>query len=294
MATILDTLKKGTEFLQRHEVEEARLTMELLIAHVLKVERMQLYIDFDRSIAENQLTTLRELTMRRGRGEPLQHLLGTIEFCDLDFRTDSRALIPRPETEELTMKLLTRTWPEPSRTEPSRTEPSRILDLGCGSGVIGLSLAHHLAEKNVAVTLADLSTEALSLARENAEALGLDQITLIESDLFSALVGEFHLIVANLPYIPDSQETLLSREVRRDPALALYGGTTGTEIMQRFLNDSLPHLTPHGLLAMEFGIGQESELKTAAENLGFGQVEIHRDMGGIDRFLFATKSVKSQ
>ncbi|HQZ26982.1 MAG TPA: HemK family protein methyltransferase, partial [Verrucomicrobiales bacterium] len=187
------------------------------------------------------------------------------------------------------MKLLTRTWPE-----PSRTEPSRILDLGCGSGVIGLSLAHHLAEKNVAVTLADLSTEALSLARENAEALGLDQITLIESDLFSALVGEFHLIVANLPYIPDSQETLLSREVRRDPALALYGGTTGTEIMQRFLNDSLPHLTPHGLLAMEFGIGQESELKTAAENLGFGQVEIHRDMGGIDRFLFATKSVKSQ
>ncbi|MBP6601755.1 MAG: peptide chain release factor N(5)-glutamine methyltransferase [Verrucomicrobiales bacterium] len=289
MATILDTLKKGTEFLQRHEVEEARLTMELLIAHVLKVERMQLYIDFDRSIAENQLTTLRELTMRRGRGEPLQHLLGTIEFCDLDFRTDSRALIPRPETEELTMKLLTRTWPE-----PSRTEPSRILDLGCGSGVIGLSLAHHLAEKNVAVTLADLSTEALSLARENAEALGLDQITLIESDLFSALVGEFHLIVANLPYIPDSQETLLSREVRRDPALALYGGTTGTEIMQRFLNDSLPHLTPHGLLAMEFGIGQESELKTAAENLGFGQVEIHRDMGGIDRFLFATKSVKSQ
>lgn len=289
MATILDTLKKGTEFLQRHEVEEARLTMELLIAHVLKVERMQLYIDFDRSIAENQLTTLRELTMRRGRGEPLQHLLGTIEFCDLDFRTDSRALIPRPETEELTMKLLTRTWPE-----PSRTEPSRILDLGCGSGVIGLSLAHHLAEKNVAVTLADLSTEALSLARENAEALGMDQITLIESDLFSALVGEFHLIVANLPYIPDSQETLLSREVRRDPALALYGGTTGTEIMQRFLNDSLPHLTPHGLLAMEFGIGQESELKTAAENLGFGQVEIHRDMGGIDRFLFATKSVKSQ
>ncbi|MBP9225712.1 MAG: peptide chain release factor N(5)-glutamine methyltransferase [Verrucomicrobiales bacterium] len=289
MATILDTLKKGTEFLQRHEVEEARLTMELLIAHVLKVERMQLYIDFDRSIAKNQLTTLRELTMRRGRGEPLQHLLGTIEFCDLDFRTDSRALIPRPETEELTMKLLTRTWPE-----PSRTEPSRILDLGCGSGVIGLSLAHHLAEKNVAVTLADLSTEALSLARENAEALGMDQITLIESDLFSALVGEFHLIVANLPYIPDSQETLLSREVRRDPALALYGGTTGTEIMQRFLNDSLPHLTPHGLLAMEFGIGQESELKTAAENLGFGQVEIHRDMGGIDRFLFATKSVKSQ
>lgn len=284
MATILDTLKKGTEFLQRHEVEEARLTMELLIAHVLKVERMQLYIDFDRSIAENQLTALRELTMRRGRGEPLQHLLGTIEFCDLDFRTDSRALIPRPETEELTMKLLSRTWPD----------SSHILDLGCGSGVIGLSLAHHLAEKNVAVTLADLSAEALALTRENAEILGLDRITLVESDLFSSLVGEFHLIVANLPYIPDSEETLLSREVRRDPALALYGGTTGTEIMLRFMTDSLAHLTPRGLIAMEFGIGQESELKTAAESLGFEQVEIHRDMSGIDRFLFATKSVELQ
>jgi release factor glutamine methyltransferase len=284
MATILDTLKKGTEFLQRHEVDEARLTMELLIAHVLKVERMQLYIDFDRPIAENQLSSLRELTMRRGRGEPLQHLLGTIEFCDLDFKTDSRALIPRPETEELTMKLLARTWPE----------SCRILDLGCGSGIIGLSLAHHLAERKVEVTLADISADALALTRENAESLGLDRVTLLESDLFSTVSGEFDLIAANLPYIPDSEETLLSREVRRDPALALYGGETGTEIMQRFLSDCLPHLAPGGLIAMEFGIGQESELKAAAENLGLDPVEIHRDLSGIDRFLFATNSVESR
>ena len=135
MATLLDTLKKGAEYLQRHEVDEARLNMELLIAHVLKVGRMQLYLDFDRPLTEPQITSLRELTVRRGKGEPLQHLLGTVEFCDLEFLTDSRALVPRPETEELTHYLLSLTWPD----------RAAILDLGCGSGVIGIALAHHLA-----------------------------------------------------------------------------------------------------------------------------------------------------
>ena len=105
MATILDTLKKGSEYLQRHGVDEARLNMELLLAHVLKVDRMRLYLDFDKQLSESHLDSLRELTKRRSRGEPVQHLLGTVEFCDLDFLTDARALIPRPETEELAWRV---------------------------------------------------------------------------------------------------------------------------------------------------------------------------------------------
>lgn len=281
MATILDTLKKGTEYLQKHEVEEARLNMEWLIAHVLKVGRMQLYIDFDRDIPESALESLRDLTKRRGRGEPLQHLLGTVEFCDLDFKTDGRALIPRPETEDLTRRLLARDWPR----------DAAILDLGCGSGVIGLSLAHGLMGKGVSVTLADVCPEALSLARENAIVLPEgSEVRFVESDLFSAIEGTYDLIAANLPYIPDADETELSREVRRDPALALYGGPLGTEIMDRFLRESAAYLNPGGLIAMEFGIGQAETLRLLAEDLGYDPVEIQSDIGGIERFLFATKS----
>lgn len=281
MATILDTLKKGAEYLQKHEVEEARLNMEWLIAHVLKVGRMQLYIDFDRDIPEAQLETLRDLTKRRGRGEPLQHLLGTVEFCDLDFKSDSRALIPRPETEDLTRKLLAREWPT----------GAAILDLGCGSGVIGLSLAHGLMGKAVSVTLADLSPEALTLAEENAIVLPEgSEVRFVESNLFSAIDGTYDLVAANLPYIPDADETELSREVRRDPALALYGGPLGTEIMERFLRESSAYLNPGGLIAMEFGIGQAEILRLLAEDLGYDPVEIQSDLGGIERFLFATKS----
>lgn len=283
MATILDTLKKGAEYLQRHEVDEARLNMELLIAHVLKVGRMQLYLDFDRPLTEPQIATLRELTVRRGKGEPLQHLLGTVEFCDLEFLTDSRALVPRPETEELTGHLLAQVWPE----------GVAILDMGCGSGIIGLSLAHHLADRGARVTLADVSGDALALARENAERLlpGAASLTFVESDLFSGLAADrFDLVVANLPYIPRSAETALSREVLRDPPLALYGGETGTEVMIRFLAEVSDHLKPGGKIAMEFGIEQGPELAGLAEARGFSEVTLRKDLGGIERFLFATKS----
>ena len=285
MATILDTLKKGAEYLQRHEVDEARLNMELLLAHVLKIDRMRLYLDFDRPLAESQLATLRELTIRRGRGEPLQHLLGTVEFCDLEFLTDARALVPRPETEELTRILLARSWPE----------GASILDLGCGSGVIGISLARHLHTRSVRLTLADVSSDALDLARENASRLlpAETEVHLVESDLFSALEGgRFDLIAANLPYIPDSAETLLSREVLRDPALALYGGETGTEVMQRFLASVGEHLRPGGFVAMEFGIDQGEFLRRCAVDAGLESVEIRRDLDGIERFLFAVKSAE--
>lgn len=284
MATLLDTLKKGAEYLQRHEVDEARLNMELLIAHVLKVGRMQIYLDFDRPLSEPQIATLRDLTVRRGKGEPLQHLLGTVEFCDLEFLTDSRALVPRPETEELTHHLLSLTWPQ----------EVTILDMGCGSGIIGISLAHHLAARGGArVTLADLSPDALSLARENADRLlpGSTAVAMVASDLFEGL-GETHydLIVANLPYIPQSSETALSREVLRDPPLALYGGETGLEVMERFLAAAPDHLRPGGKIAMEFGIDQGPALAHLAEDRGLSGVTLRNDLSGIERFLFATKT----
>lgn len=282
MPTILDTLKKGTEYLENYEVDEARLSMEHLIAHVLKVERMQLYLDFDRPLSEEDLGTLRELTKRRSRGEPLQHLLGVIEFHGVEFATDNRALIPRPETEELVSLLV----------ERKKTEASlgfRICDVGCGSGVIGLSLAHQF-QLEEPVVLSDISQEALSLARENAERLGVeDRVELIKSDLLSSIEGEFDLIVSNLPYIPNRDRTDLSREVQRDPELALYGGERGTELIEELIRQAGEKLRGEGLVALEHGIGQSDELKIFAEDHGFHPVECVRDLSGIDRFLFATK-----
>ncbi len=284
MPTILDTLKKGTEYLEEYGVDEARLSMEHLIAHVLKVERMQLYLDFDRPISEDALGALRELTKRRSRGEPLQHLLGTVEFCDLEFLTDSRALIPRPETEELVSLLI-------ARLEKEGRSRLRILDVGCGSGIIGLSLAHHLGDRADVITLSDVSDEALTLAKENAVKLGLNEtVTWMRSNLLADVKGTVDLIVSNLPYIPNHEQTELSREVQRDPALALYGGERGTELIEQLMEQSLTHIESGGLLALEHGIDQSESLRALAEDLGYHPVEAIEDLCGIERFLFAIKS----
>lgn len=282
MATILDTLKKGTEYLEKYGIEDSRLNMEHLIAHTLRCDRMQLYLDFDRPLDEATLDILRGLTKRRSKGEPLQHLVGTVEFCGLELKTDRRALIPRPETEELVEKLAARKW----------SSPLRILDMGCGTAAIGLGLAKLLDSAQPEVTFADVSADALDLAKENAANLFGDNapFTFIESDLFSNLDGPFDLIAANLPYIPKGEAPTLSREVQRDPPEALYGGDTGLEIMFRFLEDVASYLSGGGTLAMEFGIGQAEELRVFAEDSGLDHVEIQKDLSGTGRFLFASKA----
>lgn len=279
MATVLDTLQKGTDFLEKKGVENGRLNMQHLIAHVLRCDRMQVYVDFDRELTDPQLDSLRELTLSRARGEPLQHLLGTVEFCGLEFRTDGRALIPRPETEELTTHC----------AALSLGETPRILDMGCGSGVIGLSLAHLLRERKPSIWLSDISGESLNLARENMENLGLsDGVTLVEGDLFSAIDGSFHLIVANLPYVSLREKTSLSREVQRDPEGALYGGEKGTELIERFFESIDPHVQPGSHVALEYGIGQSQVIEDLAGKAGFENLRIVRDLSGIDRFLFGS------
>ncbi|MCB1230708.1 MAG: peptide chain release factor N(5)-glutamine methyltransferase, partial [Verrucomicrobiae bacterium] len=267
--------------LDKHGVEEPRLNMQYLLSHALKCDRMQLYLDFDRPLTESDLEKLRDLTKRRARGEPLQHLMGTVEFCGREFASDGRALIPRPETEELVDRVRKlRPWPE----------GVRVLDMGAGSGVIGLTLAADLAEKSPEVVLADVSEDALALAEENRARLGLaaEGIVLLKSDLFSAISGRFDVIVANLPYVPESERTELSREVRRDPELALFGGgERGTEIMRRFVEECVAFLNPGGLVAMEFGEGQAEELAAAATVAELDAVEIVKDLSGCERFLFA-------
>jgi release factor glutamine methyltransferase len=280
MKTVLETIRSGTPWLERAGVENARLNMEHLLAKVLGCRRMQLYMDFDRPLSEEQLAPLRELLKRRGKREPLQHLLGSVEFMGREFKCDARALIPRPETEELVEKILAE-W-----KAGSEAPPADILDMGTGSGVIGLSLAE--AFPNARVVLADVSTEALSLARENAEALALtDRVEFVQSDLFAALPGRrFDILAANLPYIAAPEIAELTPEVQRDPLLALEGGPRGTELIERFLQSVTQHLTLQGLVALEVGSGQTEALAAIMRDIPLREVRAMNDLSRHDRFLF--------
>jgi release factor glutamine methyltransferase len=282
MKTVLETITDGAGYLAKRGVENPRLNMEHLLAHVLKAQRMQLYLWFDRPLSETELAPLRDLTRRRAAREPLQHILGSVEFMGHTFLCDARGLIPRPETEELAERLMTL-----GKSAP----PSSILDVGTGSGVLGLSLAKAFPQANV--TLLDISPAALALATENAEKLGLidpsQRVKLLQSDLFSAVAGQkFQWIVANLPYISPEEIRTLSAEVQRDPVLALDGGgPTGIDLYLKFAAQTADFLLPGGQLALEIGPGQGPALVAALQANGCTAAQASKDLQGRERFVYA-------
>ena len=274
MTTVLEILDKGTAYLAKKGIEDARRNMQMLVAHQLDCTRMDLYLRFDQPLEEADLAPLRDLLKRRGDGVPLQHLLGSVTFHRRDFKTDARALIPRPETEELAEWLL---------KNVKLPQNPHVLDMGCGSGVLGLTLAADLPGSQV--TLADISPDALDLARENAALLEIRNATFVESDLFSALAGRtFDLIAANLPYVPETDRPTLSKEVAHDPALALFGGPDGLDLIRRFIPQAKGHLNPGGWLALEIGIDQSAEVESLLRAASLTDVLTLKDLSGIPRF----------
>jgi release factor glutamine methyltransferase len=274
--TVLEVLQSTTAYFKKRDVESARLNAEHLLAHAIGLKRIELYMDFERALTESELAPLRDLVRRRGQGEPLQHLLGTVEFCGRVFACDKRALIPRPETEELVEFLAKMPWPT----------GTRILDVGTGSGVIALSLAAQLPEAEVHGV--DVSDEALGLAAENATRVELsERVKLYRSDLLSDVDGAFDLIVANLPYVPAADRETVSREVRRDPELAVFGGEIGDEIIRKLITAAPPHLRSGGMLALEIGIGQAEGLAAFLADQNYHEISQRQDFGGVTRFLLA-------
>jgi release factor glutamine methyltransferase len=273
--TLLEVLQSTTAYLKKRDIESPRLNAEHLLAHTLQRRRIELYLEFERPLAETELAPLRELVRRRGQGEPLQHLLGTVEFAGRVFLCDKRALIPRPETEELVERIIQTAMPH----------PSSILDVGTGSGVIALTLAAQFPDAEV--NAVDISDDALALARENAARLDLQgRVRFAKGDLLTGLEGTYDLIVANLPYIANVDRPALSREVQHDPEVALLAGDRGDELVRELISSACSHLRPGGMLALEVGTGQAEGLALLLSEKNYHDIAIIRDYCGVTRFLF--------
>jgi release factor glutamine methyltransferase len=280
--TLLEVLQSTTVYFTKHKIENPRLNAEHLLAHMLGLSRMDLYLEFERNLSDEELEPLRELVKRRGQGEPLQHLLGTVEFCGHTFAIDKRAMVPRPETEELVEFLKSQVPSSKSQINPKL----QILDVGTGSGVIALSLAAKFPEAKLYAV--DISEDALALARENAARLGLsDRVRFQKNDLLEGLSERFNLIVANLPYISMQDRPQLAREVLHDPDVALFGGPSGDELVRKLVEQAPSHLEPGGLLALEIGLGQAEGLCDFLRQKNYHDIELKKDYSGITRFLLA-------
>ena len=274
--TVLEVLQATTAYLKKRNVENPRLNAEHLMAHALGRKRIELYLDFERALTETDLAPLRGLVKRRSEGEPLQHLLGTVEFCGLTFLCDKRALVPRPETEQL-VELVE------SRIE---NRELRIVDVGTGSGVIALSLAAKIPEAQVLGV--DVSEDALALAQENAARLNLSgRVQFLKGRLLENAEGAFDLIVANLPYISIKDRHTLSLEVLHDPEIALFAGAQGDELVSELIDQAPFRLRPGGLLALEIGLGQSEALLSALAEKNYRDISSKNDYNGVTRFLFA-------
>ena len=283
--TVLEVIQRSTEFLARKGVDSPRLQIELILAHLLQMPRLKLYLNFERALNDEQVAALRELVRRRGEREPLQHLLGTVNFHGLEFAVTRDVLIPRPETEQL-VELAAKYLP-PHHAGPSPV--ARALDFGTGSGCVAVTLAKRFPEMEVHAC--DISEAALGVARQNAVRHGVTERLLFhEGDGFAAVPAgmRFDLLVSNPPYIPGGEIASLQPEVRdHDPRLALDGGADGLDFYRRFVAEAPVFLQTEARLIAEFGDEQEIALAALFAAPGWIVEAIEADLSGRARFMVA-------
>jgi release factor glutamine methyltransferase len=259
--TVLEAIQKSTEFLAKKGVESPRLQTELLLAHLLKMPRMKLYLNFERVLTPAETDALRELIKRRSQREPLQHIVGSTSFCGFEIAVNRHSLVPRPETEllaELGWQFLS----------TINSQLSTALDFGTGTGCIAIALAVKCPNAKIIAT--DISADALTLATQNAARNKIaERIEFLQGDGFAALPKDerFDLIISNPPYIPSAEIETLQPEVRDfDPHAALDGGADGLDFYRRLAAEARSFLKTNGKIMLEFGDGQADTIKKIFEN----------------------------
>lgn len=276
-------LKWTESYFTEKGMETPRLDAEVLLSHVLKKERIYLYVHFDEPLETGELAEYRELVKRRVQHVPVAYLTGNREFMGLEFEVTPAVLIPRPETE-----LLVQTAIEGLR----EVEGEKLFaDIGTGSGAICLSVLHYVPGARGETV--DISAEALKIAEKNGARLGVsDRIEFHEGDLLEPLKGRrFHAVLSNPPYIPNGDIEGLAREVRdAEPRLALEGGSDGLDFYRRLSREAPDFLEKDGFLAMEIGIDQAQPIRRMLETEGWtSKLEVYKDLAGIERVVVAWK-----
>jgi release factor glutamine methyltransferase len=259
--TVLEAIQKSAEFLAKKNVESPRLQVELLLAHLLKMPRMNLYLNFERALSPTEIVFLRDLVKRRGQHEPLQHIIGSTSFCGYEITVNRHALVPRPETEllaEFGWKFLL----------ALNSQNATALDFGTGTGCIAIAIAAKCPNTKIVAT--DISADTLALAKKSAVRNNVaGRIEFLQGDGFAALTGgmQFDLIISNPPYIASAEIATLEPEVKDfDPRAALDGGADGLDFYRMFASEAKMFLKPHGKIVLEFGDGQADAIKNIFEN----------------------------
>ncbi len=280
--TVRELLAWSRGWFEERGVDSPRLTAEMLLSHVLGCARIKLYVDIDRPLEKGELADYKALVQRRAKGEPVQYVIGSQDFYGRTFGADKRALIPRPETELVAERLL--------RHFPEKQATLRLADIGCGTGALGLTLAAE--RRNARVVLTDVSAEAASLARENAEKLGiLERVEIRLGDLATPLAGEtFDGIVSNLPYVPDGERDGLAPHIRdHEPHLALFGGPDGLDLYRRLVPGLSALVRPGGIAVIEHGSEHGESAPALFPQTAWELVTVERDLAGLHRFTWAVR-----
>lgn len=288
-----EILDKTTQFFKEKGIDSPRLDAELLLAHGLKLERMQLYLKFDQPMGEAELATCRELVRRRVQGEPVAYILGSKYFFGYNFIVNSAVLIPRPETEHIVESAIA--WAQDKDADYS------IVDLGSGSGAIGLTLLKKLP--NAKLVAVDASEKALEVAKANAEALGVaDRVRFVHSDAANvdqvlATVRDFtgaaeiHILVSNPPYIATDDKDVEENVKKFEPEIALFAPENGLKFLRDWSQKYVSFLSDKAIVLMEMGMSQGPAMKTHFEGLGvFNKVDVIKDLASLDRVIRGVKN----
>ncbi len=281
--TALPLAQKAAQLFAERGFENARLEAELLLACVLQIKRLDLYLQFERPLTTQELESFRNVVRRRLKHEPLQYIVGSAAFRQLELQVDGRVLIPRPETEVLAGCAIS--WARAAGGARS------ALDIGTGSGAIALSLLHENAVERVVAT--DISEAALGVARANAERSGLADRVEFRSGSVWRPVGQqevFDIVISNPPYIAPEEGPTLQPEVRDwEPAAALFAAADGLAVIREIVASAPAHLRAGGLLALEVGMTQAQLVAAEIGAREFSDVQVVRDLAGRDRVVTAVR-----
>jgi release factor glutamine methyltransferase len=271
--TVVELLRWTADHFAARGIDTPRLDAECLLAHALGTSRLRLYLDFDKPVTGAERAAFRDLVRRRaGERVPVALLVGEKEFWSLSLRVTPDVLVPRPETETLVAAALD--------LLPGRDAPWRVLDLGTGSGAVALAIARE--RPGAVITATDVSAEALNIAQENAERLGMaERIRFRQGDGPGPVWGEtFDLVVSNPPYVAERDRDRLAPELRHEPALALFAGEDGLTLLTRWIDAAPRLLAPGGGLALEHGADQSEAVARCCLEAGLALPVTHRDLGG--------------